>query len=175
MDIVVNNVKKEPEHAPVQAPEKPKKSKKPRSSKAKAVSLVLYVVVLVALVGVAGYFYRRYNDLKLNPKAAISKNNQAETNRVLEKLKLAILVTETDAPTVARVEEPDKLKSSNQEFYKDIQKGDYLIIYPKRAIIYRESNDQIINIAPIINTADLKTKEGATEGTTPASTEATKN
>ena len=73
--------------------------------------------------------------------------------------------TETEVPTVARVEDPEKLKTSNETFYKDIQKGDYLIIFPKRAIVYRESNDQIINIAPIINTADLK----ADEGTTPAS------
>ena len=59
---------------------------------------------------------------------------------------------------------PEKLKASNETFYKDIQKGDYLIIFPKRAVVYRESNDQIINIAPIINTADLK----ADQGTTPA-------
>lgn len=34
-----------------------------------------------------------------------------------------------------------------------------LSAYPKRAIIYRESADQIINIAPIINTSEINAQQ----------------
>lgn len=74
----------------------------------------------------------------------------------------------------SRVEDPEKLKASNAAFYKDVQVGDYLVIYPKRAIVYRESNDQIVNIAPIINTADLKADEGTTPAETTKPTDTTK-
>ncbi len=127
---------------------------------------ILLLVVLVGGVAASMYYRNRANQAESNPTAVQQEKNQAETDRVLTSIKKVILISETDAPTVARVEDPEKLKSSNQEFYKDIQVGDYLVIYPKRAIIFRESINQIINIAPIINTADLKTDQG----TTPADT-----
>lgn len=134
--------------------------KKPQLKK-QMLWVALSLVLLISVIS-AGYFYKKYSDLKKDPKSAQVEKNKAETARVLDKVKLAILVTETEAPTVARVEDPDKLKTSNQEFYKNIQKGDYLVIFPKRAIVFRESNNQIINIAPIINTSDLKKPEGTT-------------
>jgi hypothetical protein len=129
----------------------------------------VWLVVVLALAGAVGaalYYKNEADKVKNDPTIAQQEKNQAETDRVLTSVKSVILINETDAPTVARVEDPEKLKSSNQEFYKDIQTGDYLIIFPKRAIIFRESANQIINVAPIINTADLKTDQG----TTPANT-----
>lgn len=145
---------------PIQNTEKADK----KSSKSTRIIIAVMTSLLVVAIGFGGFMYWKYRDISSDPSSAISEKNQAETDRVLGSLKKALLVTETDAPTVARVEEPDKLKKSNQEFYKDIQKGDYLVIFPKRAIIYRESNDQIINVAPIINTADLKTSGTANTG-----------
>ena len=129
--------------------------------------IILSALLVIAVAGGA-YSYMKYRDISKNPKGAISEKNQAETSRVIDGLKKNILIGETDAPTVARVEDPEKLKKSNAEFYKDIQKGDYLVIFPKRAMIYRDTNDQIINVAPIINTADLKADKAAT---TPAATD----
>ena len=145
----------------------------------KSVTWVVVGLLLLGSLGAAGYYYKQYNDVKKDPKSAQTEKNKAETARVLDKLKAAILVTESDAPTVARVEDVEKLKSSNTEFYKDVQKGDYLVIFPKRAIVFRETNTQIINIAPIVNSSDLKKADGSTPaantstapaGTTPATT-----
>jgi len=141
-------------------------SKKKRKMNVKLLPWVLLLLVLAAGAGGTMYYKNRADKVESDPSSVQKEKNQAETDRVLTALKSSILITETDAPTVARVEDPEKLKSSNETFYKDIQKGDYLVIFPKRAIIYRESNDQIINVAPIINTSDLK----ADEGTTPAAT-----
>ena len=127
------------------------------------------LLILVLVAGLAGtmYYKDKAEKVEADPTAIQQQKNQAETDRVLTSLKRSLLINETDAPTVARVEDPEKLKASNETFYKDVQTGDYLVIYPKRAIVYREANSQIINIAPIINTADLK----AEEGTTPAETD----
>lgn len=138
------------------------KSVKTRSNKP---LIAIMAGLLILALGFGGFMYYKYRDISSDPSTAITEKNQEETTRVLEGLKKRLLISETDAPTVARVEEPEKLKSSNQEFYKDVQKGDYLVIFPKRAIIYRETLDQIINVAPIINTADLKTKTDTTTTT----------
>jgi hypothetical protein len=116
----------------------------------------LLSVALVAATASAIFFYVQYREVSDDPSTAITERNQAETTRIMDSLKKRLLIGETEAPTVARVDDPARLKSSNQEFYKDVQVGDYLVIYPKRAIIYRESNDQIINFAPIINTSELQ-------------------
>lgn len=145
------------------------KKKRFRGTKVKGTRFLPWLLVILVLVaGLAGtmYYKDRAEKVESNPASVQQEKNQAETDRVLTALKKTLFIGESEAPTVARVEDPEKLKSSNPTFYKDILQGDYLVIYPKRAIVYRESNDQIINVAPIINTADLK----ADEGTTPAAT-----
>lgn len=139
----------------------PKLKKKPNKSKVLKTSMF---VALVVLSGISVYFYSQYRQVKNNPKEVVAQQNKQETQEVLGAVKSAIIIEESEQPTVARVDDPEKLKKTNAEFYKNVQKGDYLIIYPKRAIIYRQSNDQIVNVAPIINTADLK--KTSQEGTT---------
>lgn len=143
-----------------------KKKKMPKMG-GKFIPWLLLLVVLAAGVGGTMYYKDRADKVEADPASVQQEKNQAETDRVLTSLAKTVLIEETDKPTVARVDDPEKLKSSNETFYKNVQQGDYLVIYPKRAIIYRESIGQIINIAPIINTSELK----ADEGTTPAATE----
>jgi len=140
------------------------KNKAPKLSR-KLIPWILLIVVLTAGAGGTMYYKNRAEKVEADPSSVQQEKNQAETDRVITALKKTLFIGETDAPTVARVEDPEKLKASNATFYKDIQKGDYLVIFPKRAIVYRESINQIINIAPIINTSELN----AEQGTTPAS------
>lgn len=133
--------------------------------KSKFLPWIVVAVVLVAGAGAAYYYKDQADKVKSDPATVQKEKNQAETDRIMAAVSKALLINEKDKPTVARIEDPAKLQKSNADFYKDAQKGDYLIIYPKRALIYRESNNQIVNIAPIINTSDLKKDEG----TTPAS------
>ncbi len=151
-------------------------SKKKRKSIVKKSMLPWLLLILVLVGGLAGtmYYKDRAEKVEADPTSVQKEKNQVETDRVLTALKRTLLISETDAPTVARVEDPEKLKASNAAFYKDVQVGDYLVIYPKRAIVYRESNDQIVNIAPIINTADLKADEGTTPAETTKPTDTTK-
>lgn len=117
---------------------------------------IVFGVLLAVAVATAGFYYKQYRDVRNNPGEIVQERNAEETQRVLDKLKSVLRIDETDAPTVARVDDPAKLKATNEEFYKNVEQGDYLILYPKRAILFRESNSQIINLAPIINTSELQ-------------------
>jgi flagellar basal body-associated protein FliL len=136
-----------------------KKKKKKVGFNSKLLPWIILFVVVLASVGGVLYYKNRAEKVESDPTSVQKEKNQEETERVLAALKLILTITETDAPTVARVEDPAKLQTSNPEFYKNVQTGDYLVIFPKRAIIFRESSNQIINIAPIINTSDLEAKQ----------------
>ena len=110
----------------------------------KKISIVLYVIVLAAVGGIAYYFYHKYQTLKNNP-------GQAELNEVkvlVEKVgKLIELPDET--PTIATVLDKEKLK--DQPFFKNAENGDKVLVFinAKKAILYRPSNNKIIEVAPL--------------------------
>jgi hypothetical protein len=137
--------------------------KKLRSKKTSTLNAVLGGLLVLSLI-TGGFFYNKYRSLSTDPKKAVESRNASETKDVLDAVS-KILLTESDKqPTVARVETPDALKGSNPDFYKNITAGDYLILYPQRAIVFRKSENKIINVAPIVDTSKL---DPAT-GTTPA-------
>ena len=106
---------------------------------------ILTTLLLVALGGAVFWFIEaRHAD------ATPASSTSSESDRVVEGLKRVLLITETDQPSVARIDNPDALRASNPEFYADAKAGDYLIAYPKRAIIYRESDNMIVNFAVIV-------------------------
>jgi hypothetical protein len=69
-----------------------------------------------------------------------------------------------ETPTLATVQDADKLRE--QEFFKDAENGDKVLIFTeaKKAIIYRESDNRVINSGPIVlnssgNIEPAKTEE----------------
>jgi hypothetical protein len=153
-------VRKDAPAKPTEPSKKTPKNKKPRPA---WLPKAIVGGVIVLAVGAAVYFYQQYVEVRDNPGQAVAQRNSEETEAVLNDLKAVILIQETETPTVARVDDPAKLKSTNEEFYKNVEKNDYLVIYPKRAILFRQSNGQIINVAPIINTSELQPDEGDSE------------
>lgn len=158
MDNEIIDVKRTREAPVAASPAQKNLVKKPKFGKKNLVTLIMGAVIILALA-TAGYFYKQYQDVKTNPSQAISEKNSAETDQVLASLKAVLFIEEKDKPTVARVESPETLKKNNETFYKNIQKGDYIVLYPSRAIIFRQSTNQIINIAPIVKSSDLKTPD----------------
>jgi hypothetical protein len=127
-------------------------------------SAIMGALLLAALLA-AAYFWNDARNARGDSPEAIAERNQEESGRVISSLDTILLTESEGAPTVARVEDPAVLKEANGEFYKNVQTGDYLILYPQRAILYREAENRVINVAPIINTDDLRAN---TEGTQPA-------
>lgn len=82
------------------------------------------------------------------PSAQLDKNASEEARSLYDALSKHMEVP-NETPTIARVDDKEKLK--DQPFFKNAENGDRLVIFPesKKAIIYRESSDSIINSGPI--------------------------
>jgi CHASE3 domain sensor protein len=116
---------------------------KPRR-KVSAVTIVLAIIVLI-LAGAATYFYLQYQNIRDNPEAV----GVAQTQDLVQRVERLIALPEDEEPTIATVE--DKSKLADQAFFADAENGDQLLIYTKsqRAIIYRPSENRIINVGPV--------------------------
>jgi hypothetical protein len=47
------------------------------------------------------------------------------------------------------VDDVNRLRQTNPNFYQNIEQGDYLLMYAHKAVIYRKSSNMIVNVAPI--------------------------
>jgi len=108
---------------------------------------VLAALVLAALAAV---MYFKPEKASLSDTASVTTEEQAKTT--VSKIKQILLVEGTEDPAVAEIKDVETVKKSNPEFYKNADNGDKLVVYSYRAIIFRESANQIINVAPIVNT-----------------------
>lgn len=119
---------------------------KPRRNK--ALLIIIAVIVLAVAVVPSYYFYNQYKktqSLLSNPTAS---SNTQEKVLIDEVGKLMVLPT-GEQPTVATVSDITKL--TDQPFFANAKNGDKVLIYTqaKEAILYRESINKIIQVAPV--------------------------
>lgn len=145
MDIIPNQDVHTKPSVNSSKPPKSKKTKKP-------IFIAILVVLVLASVAAAGYYYSQYQDIKKNPQQVTID----ETKAIVAKVSKSLTLPEKEQPTLATVLDKEKLK--DQAFFKDAQNGDKILIYTeaKKAIIYRESEDKIINVGPILLNSDTK-------------------
>lgn len=108
------------------------------------VVICVAAALLVVSVATASYFYLQYQNLKGNS----AETSEQKTDRLVKKIgKIYALPNET--PTVAAITDKEKLQG--QTFFKDAENGDQLLIFPKAklAILYRESDNKLINVGPV--------------------------
>jgi hypothetical protein len=105
------------------------------------VGLVVTVICIVVLAIAAGYFFKRYNDLKHTPTV----ENTAKSEKIVNEVGKIFLLPTGDDPTVAIIKDTTKLAS--QPFFKRAHNGDAVVIYAKAhvAVIYREKDNKVIN------------------------------
>ncbi len=123
--------------------------------KSKLVSWLM-IVVLAITAGAAIYFWQEAKEASQQTPEGIAIRNEEDSERIIGKVNQILLTNSDSEPTIARIENPQVLIDANPDFYVDSTAGDYLVLYPQRAIIYRESENKIINIAPIINTDQIQ-------------------
>jgi hypothetical protein len=118
---------------------------------------LLMGLAIVASLATAGYFYKQNRDIKANPNS-VSQKEVASLTKSVGKL---MTVPTDEQPTVATVQDKEKLK--DQPFFKDAQNGDKLLIYTKaqKAIIYRESQNKLVNVGPVSLDNATQTPSGA--------------
>lgn len=110
--------------------------------------LIAIVIVLIVAAVPSFYFYNQYKsaqELLQNPNQATNEQTQA----LIVKVGKLIVLPSGEKPTVATVSDITKL--SDQPFFQNAQNGDKVLIYTqaKEAILFRESIDKIIQVAPI--------------------------
>lgn len=126
------------------SPGSTKKSKRPRVG-SKKIFIVVLVLLLSVSIAVAAFFYTQYREIRDNPNAA----TVAETEDLVKRVGILITLPADETPTIATVSDREKL--NDQPFFKDSKNDDKLLIYTnaKQAIIYRPSENKIINVGPI--------------------------
>ena len=111
----------------------------------KTKSNLILVGAFILLCIVALFFYNKSSDLK---SGQINSSEQEVKDLVLSVSKL-ILLPQNEVPTVATVNDPDKLK--DQPFFAKAKVGDKVLLYAnaKRAYLYNPTENKIMEIAPI--------------------------
>lgn len=85
------------------------------------------------------------NEMRQNPGRAA----KAETQQLVERVSQLISLPEGEEPTVATVNDPERLKS--QPFFLRAKRGDKVLIYTnaKKAFLYDPVDHKIIEVAPV--------------------------
>lgn len=116
------------------------------SKKGTQVTLIVFVVLLAVLPSM--YFYTKYRQVQTKLQNTNTATKE-ETKRLIAKVaKLMVLPTDEE-PTIASITDKDKLQS--QPFFANAANGDKMLLYmkAKKAILYRPSSNQIVEVAPM--------------------------
>lgn len=130
-------------------------------------SVLTGLAILLALAGfgLAAYLFTQVQALKNDPKTS-QQAAENRTNEVKAKVAKLISLPSDEKPILATVDDKEKLKS--QPFFKDAENGDVILIFPqaKKAVVYRENENKLINVGPIAITSDAAQQTDTTKKTT---------
>jgi len=115
---------------------------------------VLLALIVLALLGLGGYYFYQYQQVIKNPQII----NQKEVDWLVSKVSQHYSLPQDETPSSATVLDADKLK--DQLFFKNAQNGDKILLYmeAKKAILYRPSEDRVIEIMPLVLNDDGQSK-----------------
>jgi len=112
------------------------------------------LLILLVLVGLAGGYFYNENRISSKRLSELSGDQQLALNEeiiqeLVTKVSEIVELPQGERPVIANVTDLKGL--SDQEFYKDAQVGDRVLIYPiiGKAYLYRPSTHKIINISPV--------------------------
>lgn len=136
---------------------------------------LLLIPAAVILLAAVGFGTKSYADLRhaRTELAAMRSQSPAEdeTKQIVERVSQLVVLPENEEPTLATVTDQSKLAS--QPFFANAETGDQVLIYTKaqRAILFRPSNNKIIEVAPLNIGSPVSGSPGtvAGESDTPAS------
>lgn len=98
--------------------------------------LVVVAIIVAALIGLLIY-------------RGTTSDGTSTTGTLKEKLGEVILLEDGEEARILTIDNADDAKQNNV-FYKNAENGDTLFVFQNRVMIYRESNNQLINVAPYL-------------------------
>jgi hypothetical protein len=121
---------------------------RPRSSPAKvshATKRVTFILATLIMSGCVIFFFQYRADMKTEYDSTLPKT---EAEALSREVGMVVLVPEGEIPSVAHVEDPEKL--AGQEFFARAQAGDKVLVYAKakKAILYRPAEKRVIEMMP---------------------------
>ncbi|MDR1196982.1 MAG: hypothetical protein LBL08_01780 [Candidatus Nomurabacteria bacterium] len=124
------------------------KSVKPKRSKLRVILVVLAATVIVALAATVVILWQQNATLRNTDQAVAEQAQQLK-----DKVGLLMEIPD-ETPVIATVSDVEKLRE--QPFFQKAEDGDKVLIFSaeKKAVIYRESTNKIINSGPIAVTSD---------------------
>lgn len=134
-------------------------------NKKKIVGTSAITIIILSLIAISAYFFWQY-------QLEVKNNPTRELTQLTKEISKYILLPDDATPTLATVTEKEKLQT--QEFFKNAENGDKVLIYVSegKAILYRPSIKKIIDIAPIQET-DVQATTPETTTAQPTDTSAT--
>jgi len=120
----------------------------------KGTLLIIALVALIALIGVLEA-KRRILETQLQRvtvrleqmQGGSTKQNQEKASKIVRKVRILMEIGDVE-PTVATIIDVEALRKRNP-FYNKAENGDYLIVTPERAILYREETNRILDVVPV--------------------------
>lgn len=124
----------------------------------KVIAIVALVVAL-ASIGFATYQYNETQKLKTTEGAKQVADDEA---KALKAKVAKLMQLPSEKPTVATIKDITKLK--DQPFFNGAKNGDKVLIFTeaRKAVIYREDSNIVINSGPIAVTSDNAETKGVT-------------
>jgi hypothetical protein len=124
--------------------------------KKKTISLLnkflLAITITSALAGGSFMYYLKDKEVKDLQQRVAGASTSSQYQEILDLVGKIVKLPTDDKVSVAYIDNVDLLKKQNAEFYKDIEVGQYLIIFPKasKVIIYDKTKDMIINFSSYV-------------------------
>ena len=103
-----------------------------------------WVMFLFIFGGASFYVWNNIRNRDEDPRAV-----QKEVTNIMQSVARHMVLPQGAQPTVATVKDPEQLKE--QLFFANAKIGDKVLIYTdaRKAILYRPSEDKIIEVAPL--------------------------
>ena len=102
--------------------------KKKRINWSKLILSILGLIVICVLIYFINIWYKKWSIERI------------ENADVLDRVRSHIMLPKVSPNKIIRINNIEALRAQNA-FYKDIEEGDFIIIYPKKAYIYDSRHD----------------------------------
>ncbi|MDP2692608.1 MAG: LytR C-terminal domain-containing protein [bacterium] len=113
----------------------------------------LIILLFLAVVAAFAWYFMKYREAQKQVNFLSSMEGRQEVDKMeIEKVVSAvgklILLSETEMPTIATIEDAAAL-ATEQAFFSKAQNGDKILIYSDRAIIYSVERNLLVNVGPV--------------------------
>lgn len=117
--------------------------------------ILIVVVTLLFVLSVAGFIwiFIQYKQTKTKVKQLQSLQKRGdmeskEKQKLIKKVEKHMLLPKNE-PQIATIMNPEEMKKRG-DFFNSVEKGDKLLIYNSKAILYRPSADKIVDVKSVV-------------------------